>query len=144
MKRFSFRLERILTFRRNQRRQTELRLQELHGQETLLLAEEQSVVESEHRTKDERAGISHTSGLELRAYQSYIEGLHSRRDGIRTKLQGNRANAEHTKTDLVERDRQVKLLEKLRERRLHEHRRQEDREQQIEAGESSLNRWRRR
>ena len=144
MKRFSFRLERILTFRRIQRRQTELRLQELHGQEALLLAAEQSVIEAEHRTKNERAGISHTSGLELRAYQSYLEALDSRRGDIQTKIHGNRAAFDHIKADLVERDRQVKLLEKLRERRLHQHRRQEAREEEIEAGENSLNRWRRR
>ena len=143
MKRFRFRLERILIFRRHQRRQTELRLQDLHREEAGLVSEGQVLVEQEQHTKNRHAGVTHTTGTELRAYQSYLVGVDSRRGAIQVRLQQNRAGALQVKAELVECDRQVKLLEKLRERRLKEHQRRDDRDERTEAAESSLNRWRR-
>jgi len=105
------------------------------------MTEEQSLVEQESQSKIRRSQVKSTTGTELRAYQSYIEGLESRRATIKNSLQQNRAAGLQVKAELVERDRQVKLLEKLRLRRLKEHQKQDDRDERIEAAESSPNRW---
>ena len=144
MKRFAFRLERILAFRRNQRRQSELHLRRMQVGQVLLHEEYEAIEKSEERMRDDRSHTTQATGLDLNISETYLQALASRRGSLRTQQEENSAAVEQAGGLLLEHDRQVKLLEKVRERRLREHRRLEERELQTEVGEGSLNLWSRR
>jgi flagellar export protein FliJ len=144
MKRFAFRLERVLSFRRNQRRQSERHLRQMQLRQALLQEEDEAIGKSEERTRADRFGATQATGLDLNMSEAYLQALGSRRGSLCTQQQENSAAVEQARASLIERDRQVKLLERLRERGLREYRRLEEREQQTEAGEGSLNLWKKR
>lgn len=143
MKRFLFRLERVLSFREKQRGQAGLDLEEKQLRQTALRNEDESIERSGVGLREQRSRESDTTGLALRASEAYLDSLNARRRGLRRAQQENQVLLDQSMVNLLEHDRQVKLLEKLRARRLTAHQRLEDREQQIQAGEQSLNRWRR-
>ncbi|MDA1314685.1 MAG: hypothetical protein O2968_15205 [Acidobacteria bacterium] len=144
MKRFSFRLDRVLEFRKNQRRAAELQLEQIRRRLAVLQREETDLAASASRTRDERSRASYATGRELAASEDYLGGLTARRAELRAVGARNRLAVEKARLQLIECDRQVRLLEKLRGRRLQGYRRSEEREQQAEAAEHSLNRWRQR
>jgi flagellar export protein FliJ len=144
MKRFSFRLDRVLEFRKNQRRAAEIQLEQMRHRLALLRRKETEIDAATLQTREERSLAPYSTGRELAASEDFLRTLASRRAELRATAARNQAAVEKVRLDLIDRDRQVKLLEKLRGRRLREHRLEEGREQQTEAGEHSLNRWRQR
>lgn len=143
MKRFSFRLERVLSFRAKQRRQTALELEAKQLRQTALRNEEASIEKNSIDLREQRSRGADTTGLALRASQAYLDTLSAHRRRLVQAQWENQALLDESTAKLLERDRQVKLLEKLRARRLTAHQRLEDREEQIQVGEQSLTRWRR-
>ena len=143
MKRFTFPLERVLSFRESQRRQAALEVEAKQRRQEALRNENESIGRSGVALREQRSRESDTTGLALRASEAYLDSLNARRRDLIRAEQENQALLTESMATLVERDRQVKLLEKLRARRLAAHQRLEDREQQIQAGEQSINRWRR-
>lgn len=144
MKRFSFRLDRVLEFRKNQRRAAEIQLEQTRRRLALLRIEETELDASAAHTREDRSLAPWTTGRELAASEHYLRALAARQAELRAAAARNQAAVEKARLHLIDRDRQVKLLEKLRGRRLREHQIEEDREQEAQAGEHSLNRWRKR
>ena len=143
MKRFSFRLERVRSFRANQRRQAALELEAKQLLQAALRNEDESIERNSAALREERSRGSDTTGLALRASEAYLDSLTARRRQLIGAQRENQTRLDESTARLLERDRQVKLLEKLRARRLTAHQRLEDREEQIQVGEQSLIRWRR-
>ena len=143
MKRFSFRLERVLSFWANQRRQAALEREAKQLRQTALRNEDESIEGTSIDLREQRSRGSDTTGRALRASETFLDSLMARRRRLVQAQRENQKLLDESTARLLERDRQVKLLEKLRARRLTAHQRLEDREEQVQVGEQSLARWRR-
>ena len=118
MRRFSFRLDRVLSFRESQRWQAAAAVQAIQLRQTALRNEEEAVDRRGAGLREQRSQESDTTGLALRASQAYLDSLTARRRRLVQAQRGEpRRSLTRLMSALLERDRQVKLLERLRARR---------------------------
>jgi hypothetical protein len=142
MQRFRFRLESVLAWRRLHLELEETKLQRLFGElRQVGLAGERL---EEEKAQEERAVLYSPSveARELAALESYR--LHVARE--KERLAKLRADCEGRiaaqRAQVLKAERDVRLLEKLREKRLAEWQAAGDREQEALASELFLARWR--
>jgi hypothetical protein len=141
MQRFQFRLERVLEWRRKKCRMEENRLTACLGlvyateRRIEQLRAERTAIDREllKRSAISAADLMNLSHYRLRANKKQSELADERRQRIRSASE-QRARVQRAQLD-------VKLLEKMRERRLEEHTVLAGRELEALAGEVFLARW---
>ncbi len=141
MKRFSFPLERVISFRRRQLDLAESDLKRTLQQESLLTSHAAAVEQEALACRGAATGHEETDGAALRLIGEYVVALDERRA---LTLEAKRKLEEQRRQQmarLVEMRRDVKLLEKLREKRLRIYQRDLDRQIEAETAELHLAKW---
>jgi flagellar biosynthesis chaperone FliJ len=144
MKKFHYSLDRVLDWRRTQARMEHIVLERMLGE--LRQIEGQAAVLRAQREASERAmiGASSSLGSELLAFNTFRTASAARA----TLLERNRsACMEKIRTQrevILSKEKEVSLLEKLREDRLHAWSQEQEREIDQQASEAHLGRRNRR
>lgn len=144
MKRFRFSLEQVLHWRRIQFDEAALRLRQLEQEKSAL--EKNS---EENRSLLQLAIQQVTGNLlvdpqELRSLANYRAHAERRKNELDAKIQHCIQKIQQQRTQCAAAHRELKLLEKLKERRLDEWRKLTDRELDELASETFLAQWTRR
>jgi hypothetical protein len=144
MKKFHFSLDRVLDWRRTQVRMEQIKLErmlaELQRLESLAAA-----VQAE-RAEAQRAVIQASSSLgsDLLAFNTFRSGSIARSAGLDRERSACMERIRAQRAVLSGKEREVRLLEKLREDRLGAWVQEQDREIDQQAAEGHLGRWRNR
>jgi hypothetical protein len=143
MKKFHFRGERVLEWRRLQARAEESKLETIHAELRGIDAKEQELREQAAAAERAIQTNRDVTDLDLAALAEFRRHTASER----SRLNGMRADARRRLArqmdSVVRAQRAVKLLENLRERRWRAWQAEMNRETDREAGESYMARWRR-
>ena len=145
MKKFSFALDRVLEWRRAQARREEMKLERLYAELSALDASQAALRE---QLQQAETGVRSRTGpaiygedlRALSAFQSYAAAEHGRIAQARSRCEQQIAAQTRILTLLR---RNVKLLEKLKDRRVTAWSREEEREIGQQAEESHLAKWNR-
>jgi flagellar export protein FliJ len=141
MKQFSFRLDRVLEWRRTQVRIEEAKLEQLNGELRAIAAQQTAIREETEQTRVDLACSSAVTGVELAALEHYRQAASQKF----VRLQQSRAQCNQKiagqMQQVTERRREARLLEKLRERRVAEWSTALARDIEQQAEESFLSRW---
>jgi len=143
MKRFTFSLERVLDFRRQQQDVERLRLEALAAERRRLEQDAVRMLEQSRSTRTECASTASLSALELRQAYEYSNALRRSRDEALGQAGRVERQRSHQQLLVVAARRNVRLLELLRTRKLARHSRLAGREQEALAGELHLAKLRR-
>ena len=144
MRRFDFSLERVRQFRREQAEIEEAKLGALLAERRKI--ERQREVLAEQRAEAERLALQLPvrSAVELGAVDAFGRHVRSERERLARKIVECDARITGQRRSVAEAQRRYRLLEKLKERRMNEWRREYDRELEILAAEAYLAGWSRR
>jgi hypothetical protein len=138
VKRFSFRLDRILAWRRLQRDEEELSLQKLLGERDLLASKEIAIREEREKSEHALAHALHFDAqfvATLPYWQQRIKALLAQTAADVVKIE---ARVTEQRTKLREAERKVQLLERLRGQRLEDWKSEVSREEEAFAAETFL------
>jgi flagellar export protein FliJ len=141
MKKFHFPLDRILDWRRTQVRMEQIKLERMLAELRQLELQAASVLGERETAQRAVVQSSSSLGSELQAFSSYRTASGKRSAALERDRSASleRIRAQREVLSLKERD--VRLLEKLREDRLHQWHLEQDREIDQQAAESHLGRW---
>jgi len=141
MKKFNFPLDRVLDWRRSQARMEESKLEQIYGELRRLEIREKSLLEERARSQKHLATIPAASSEELAAFDSFHG--HLREECLRLDNQRNecrtRIDAQIQIVTLRRRD--VRLLEKLKEKQHGNWTAEFNREIEQQAAEAALAKW---
>lgn len=138
MKAFEFRLQRIADFRRQQADVAKTRLQELLAEMQCLEDERRSLEEQRHEARNSVTGQSNLRGEDLFALASFQEYLGRRLKELNQKQSELASKIEKQRDAVIEAERKVKLLERLKDRKFQEWRAASDRELDELAADSHM------
>jgi flagellar FliJ protein len=138
MKRFHFRLEKLLQLRRHREREWELKLAKAGGQ-VVQLEGQVSALQNEVRAsrKRERAGVGPLDMSSLASLEWYWRRLENDTATARQSLQRSRAHLEEVRRSFADVSKERKVLDKLREKREADYYRNQSREELRALDESS-------
>jgi flagellar protein FliJ len=140
MKAFEFRLERIAQYRRQQAELAQARFQALLSELRRLEGEIASLDIQSADVRREVTGRPGLSGADLEALDQYQRHLARQATALARKKPELAADVEAQRAVVIEVERQVKLLERLRERKFQEWSSEADRELESLAAESYISR----
>jgi hypothetical protein len=141
MKKFSFRLERVMEWRRTQARIEEAKLEGLFAEIRGIDRRQAALQEERTKSESELLAEPTATGMELAALDAF------RRFSIaeHVRLEGQRADCRRRISaqlqEAARKRRDVRLLERLKEKRHKTWTLELDRETEKQAGESYLARW---
>ncbi len=138
MKRFSFRLQRVLELRRTQLAAAETAWQALAGQQRRLRQEIVQAGEASLEVLRASSTSDAISGATLKATAGHLAALALKTESLQSTVRELATRQEQEWPGIVELRRKVKLLEKLRARRLDHYQREADRALEAEASELHL------
>jgi flagellar FliJ protein len=138
MKAFEFRLQRIADFRRQQADVAKSRLQMLLSEMQRLEDERRSLEEQRQEARTSVTGQSDAKGEDFVALASFQEYLGRQLKELAQKQTDLAAKIEKQRDVVVEAERKVKLLDRLKERKFQEWRAASDRELDDLAADSHL------
>lgn len=143
MKKFAFRLERLLQWRTLEREQEEGRLQALFAELERLDAALRALARNEEQAEESvlRPDVFTEERQALDGYRQFICGERQRLAGLRTELE---TRIENQRRVLVEAERKVEALSQMRDDKKAEWRVQHDKEQEDLVSELVAARWGRR
>ncbi len=144
MKRFQFPLERVRRWRAGQAALEELKLEQLHGNLEALREEKRKMARARSESEREVLGQASIEASELESLDAYR--LHARnkiREFENQELQAA-AQIEEQRQRVIQAQRNVELLERLKQKALDAWQAESDREQENFAAELYLARWTRR
>lgn len=144
MKRFVFRLESVLRWRRSLFEQEQNRLHALVAERDAILLRLKELEELRQRAEQALLEAPAVTGSELAALEAYRRRLNLERARKQQELTDCEARIEAQRQRVLEAQRRVRLLERLRERRFSEWEAELNRELEALAAESYLARWKRR
>ncbi|MGH9721621.1 MAG: hypothetical protein ACRD8O_15545 [Bryobacteraceae bacterium] len=142
MRKFQFELSRILDWRRRQLEVEETKLAPLLAEQRAIETERAATEREETEANVAIATVHSTTGEELAAFDAYRLYLKDVRKRIESRLANCANSIEKQRQAIVTARRQVRLLERLKERRRNEWQAAADREQENLAAELYLARWR--
>ena len=128
MAHFNFRLETLLRIRTAARDERRSQLSEAYKAEQVLLQQEAQIIEEKQQTKQRAEQISQPGTvdvdllLNVHRYELLLEAQHQK---LRQQKQQVDEEIERRRQVLVEADREVRILEKLREKKLLAHQQNE-------------------
>lgn len=143
MKRFVFRLESVLRWRRSLFEQEQNRLHALVAERDAILLRLKELEELRQRAEQALLEAPAVTGSELTALEAYRRRLNLERARKQQELTDCEARIEAQRQRVLEAQRRVRLLERLRERRFSEWEAELNRELEALAAESYLARWKR-
>jgi flagellar protein FliJ len=138
MKAFEFRLQRIADFRRQQADVAKARLQALLAEMQRLENERHSLEEQRHEARNSVTAQSNLNGEDFFALASFQEYVGRRLKELSQKQIELGSKIEKQRDAVVEAERKVKLLDRLRERKFQEWRAASDRELDDLAADSHM------
>ncbi|HKW96648.1 MAG TPA: hypothetical protein VJN43_02895 [Bryobacteraceae bacterium] len=141
MQAFRFRLERILGWRRTELAAEEARMAPLVMERNRLEAARIEVAAARDRTRRELLASAFFEGRDLVAHAAFRTRLAKEQEALARKAAECRERMAAQRVRIIEAQRKVKALEKLKHRRLHEWRTQLNRELESFAAEAYLARW---
>jgi flagellar FliJ protein len=144
VKRFVFRLESVLRWRRSLFEQEQNRLRALVAERDAILLRLKELEELRQRAEQALLEAPAVTGSELAALEAYRRRLNLERARKQQELTDCEARIEAQRQRVLEAQRRVRLLERLRERRFSEWEAELNRELEALAAESYLARWKRR
>jgi flagellar export protein FliJ len=144
VKRFVFRLESVLRWRRSLFEQEQNRLHALVAERDAILLRLKELEELRQRAEQALLEAPAVTGSELTALEAYRRRLNLERARKQQELTDCEARIEAQRQRVLEAQRRVRLLERLRERRFSEWEAELNRELEALAAESYLARWKRR
>lgn len=140
MKRFEFRLGRVLDFRREQAELERSRLESLLAQVLRIDQETNSLQSEAADARDQVARSASVSGEELSALSAFERHIRNRTTLLDQVRQETQLQVRRQQAIVVEAERKVKLLLKLRQRKLTSWTLEEQKELEVLAAESYLSR----
>ena len=143
MKRFVFRLESVLRWRRSLFGQEHNRLRALVAERDAILLRLKELEELRQRAEQALLEAPAVTGSELAALEAYRRRLNLERARKQQELADCEPRIEAQRQRVLEAQRRVRLLERLRERRFSEWEAELNRELEALAAESYLARWKR-
>lgn len=141
MKRFVFRLESVLRWRRSQFELEQNRLRELAAERDRIRLRLRELDEHRRRQESELLVAGTLSGADLSALEAWRLRQRAEREGCERALAEAERRIGEQRERVLEARRRLRLLEKLRERRYAEWRADADREIEAMAAECYLTRW---
>ncbi len=138
MKAFEFRLQRIADFRRQESDVAKSRLQGLLSEMRRLEDERRSLEEQRREARSSTSAQNDLRGEDLLALSSFQEYLGRRLKELSQKESDLASKIEKQRDAVVEAERKVKLLDRLKERKFQEWRAASDRELDDLAADSHL------
>jgi flagellar FliJ protein len=121
LKRFAFKLEKILTLRLNRERETEVELGRAVGALSALENRIKRVAEEKVLAAGNRFDKTHGAG-DIRSYENYILRLDKTRDALLTAAAKAELEVEKARGVYLEASRDRKIIDRLKERREREYR----------------------
>jgi flagellar FliJ protein len=147
MGKFEFRLEALLKLREASRQQRRLELAEAFRAEQILENQARQLLQDIHEVvmrSRVSAAPGHVNVDQLRDAHRYRLMLDAQRSVLRQRQEQVGAEVQKRRHTLSEADKEVRLLEKLRDRQLSEHEASELRRELMELDEVALQQWSRR
>ena len=141
MKTFQFRLERVLAWRRAQTRLAEVKLEALHAELAGIAAHVQELARERDAAGRELLASGSATGLELALLDSFRKAADAEAARLEIARADCRRRLDEQMQAVTERRRDVKLLERLKERRLDKWQLDYAREIERDAIEAHLMRW---
>ncbi|MGH9628020.1 MAG: flagellar FliJ family protein [Bryobacteraceae bacterium] len=141
MKRFRFSLEQVLHWRRIQFDQAALRLQQLEQERSALEKESEELESGLQLAIQQVTGKLLIDPQELRSLAIFQTHIERRKEELAATIQGCIQRIAQQKKQCVHAHTELRLLEKLKERRLDEWRKLTDRELDELASETFLAQW---
>jgi flagellar export protein FliJ len=141
---FHFRMESLLKLREASRQQRRLDLAEAFHAEEILQNQAKQLAQDIHDVvlrSRVSASPGHVNVDELRDTHRYRLVLEAQQAVIKQRIEQITAEVEKRRAALAEADKEVRLLEKLRERRLSEHTAAELRRELMELDEGAAQQW---
>jgi flagellar export protein FliJ len=141
VKRFSFRLDRVLAWRQSQARLQEARLEHLYGELHAISARETALRQESERAHTALVASGRISGADLAAWASYCAAGAAQLAKVQEARVACKRSIAAQMEEVATRRREARLLEKMRQRRLSEWNTALAREETQQAGEIFLTRW---
>ena len=138
MKKFEFRLDTALRWRNTQLQLERVKLQKLLGEEQRLKSDLQRVADERQAAASELQTAGSLRSFELRALSAYLVGAEARSHLLRGQIAKYAGPIQKQRQCLLEAERNVRLLEKLKEDRYSEWKHAFEQEIQLGAEESWL------
>jgi flagellar protein FliJ len=138
MKAFEFRLQRIADFRRQESDVAKSRLQTLLGEMQRLEEDLKSLENQHHEARGSVTGRNNLTGEDFFALASFEDYLTRRLKELSLKRSDLASKIEKQRNAVIEAERKVKLLDRLKERKFLEWRMASDRELEDLAADSHL------
>jgi len=117
MKKFEFRLETVLRFRHTQLKIERDKLNALVAEGQTLMATLERLQQDRRDAYADISAADTIEALEMRAFAAFSIGAGARATRVREQIAKNREASERQRVIVLEAERNVRLLEKLRERR---------------------------
>ena len=141
MKTFKFPLQRVLEWRALLLRAEEEKLAVLQQKLAALLAREKALNDSELKTETEMAKSPALSGMDLQQFAAFQLRVRHERGSLKANRIQIEAQCVEQRKRLLKARKEVRVLEKLRERRLESWNYLNDREIESIAAEAYIARW---
>ena len=141
MKKFQFPLDRVLDWRRTQARMEQIKLQRMLAELRQLELQAASVLGEREAAQRAVVQSSSSLGSELQTFSSYRTASAKRSAALERDRSASLERISAQREVLSRKERDVRLLEKLREDRLRQWVQEQDREIDQQAAESHLGRW---
>jgi flagellar FliJ protein len=141
MKRFRFQLETALQWRQQRAATQQALLERMLGALQTLRSRKRRLVEEYDRSEAETIRSPVVPADELRALGEYRRAIQFQQEQIQREEAKMLEAIERQRKVLVEETRQCRLLERLKDRKLKEWRREADREMESHAAEGFLAKW---
>lgn len=136
MTRFQFRLQSVLRWRQAQLDAERAKLEQLVAEQRKVNAAVEALRNERAQAKAFLSGKSDLQGVELRLVSSFLLGVEARAAKLRDHLRAITQSVEAQRKQVARADRNVRLLNKLREKKLEEWKQEADREIETLAQES--------
>jgi hypothetical protein len=138
MKKFEFRLDAALRWRNTQLQLERARLQKLLGEEQRLKCDLQHLADERQAALSDLQTSEHLRSFDLRVLSVYLVGAEARAHLLREQVEKCAGIIQQQRQRLLEAERNVRLLEKLKESRYSEWKHAFDQEIELGAEESWL------
>lgn len=144
MKRFTYRLEQVLALRSLRAKVEESALEKLHAELHTVAARTVQIKLDRDRAGKELVAGGHATGVELAFLDSFRKGADMETARLETAQVRCRAKIQAQMTVVADRRRDVRMLEKLKEKKFQDWQRETTREMDRQASETHLarlHRW---
>lgn len=141
MKRFEFHLQSALDWRQRRLETEQARLEALQTQRSRLQASIDSIQAARHQSQDAVAQAAELDRIDFDLVEGYRHAAEYQMRRLSAEIARLDAGIAQQRTRVTEANREHRLLEKLRERRLDDWQKGIDRQIEEEAGERYLAQW---